>query len=53
MATEKAELSALTKKVGSTLPNSLAETEAELTLPDSASTQMELRGENAVQKARN
>ena len=33
--------------------NSLNETEAELTLPDSASTQMELRGENALQKARN
>jgi len=51
-STEKADLD-LFKKEDSRLSNSLKETEAELSLPDSASTQMELRGKSAVDKALN
>ena len=39
--------------MGSKLSNSLNETEAELHLPKEPAVQMELRGDNAIQKARN
>ena len=48
-AKEKAELGELLDK----RVTNLKETEAELSLPDSASTQMELRGKSAVDKALN
>ncbi len=41
------------KKVERQLSNSLNETEAELQLPKEPAVQMELRGDNALQKARN
>ncbi len=41
------------KKLETRLSNTLKETEAELTLPDSPSVAMKLQGDNAIQKARN
>ncbi len=51
---EKEELSLHSAKASvQYLANGLNETEAELSLPESSATQISLRGENAIQKARN
>jgi len=51
--TEQARLKKFVSSSIDNQSNSFKETEAKLSLPESKSTQMELRGDNAIQKARN